>query len=1078
MSNIQNQKNSFVSMLEQIAILNKNSTEIITQLNNVLTVQDSSVTVNQTNTDGTVSTYNLPTVAYLKAQIDLANANIQKLLGLEGSTYVINGTSSKKVYTLDLSVEPTPITNVGNVSTFTADRNWFFESLMNPLLSVNVDLTGKLDNNVNKVLSDRYIVQFTKNPDGTLDANGTTSKNDFTSKFIGRIDITETEFLNWYQSPTNLGVLNGTNPDKTLDEQIFDINLKTLNFHGTYSVLTMNQDTLNRKVWYQLDTLLYAGTDGSVGTLAVNDVLILNRKDSSSKYQIKEISALNRTLTLQTIEGYDPVPIGQAVLQYYSPVTANQAVKISVGYNEYNVLFIKPIDTENNVLSSVESKGTAYYTGDLILQNSVNNQRLTDFYNLDVNDYGAIIKDLGNRIIPTSVAVQLDPPTLNVNDYQVVQTNRYLTDNATKTNVEALNTARKNLKSQIAAKQQLITDQNNLLATNKNLPDNAKTNINNTIDKANSDINNLTAQLNSVINQILASTVDASVQPEFSIRGFFPMPAPKNGQNAIKFEVQYRSNAKDGSVTPTQSYTMTTNTAKTTAYFSNWTSIVSDIRKRTYNYSTSEWVWNIEDVSNAEIININQIDIPIHPNEGVDFRVRTISEVGYPESLIFSDWSPILNIPFPDSLTNQSLSLADQGIVPDTYKDQAVLEVNQNLQSQGYPQHISTSKTVGQTYYSHTDVTILTSFLDAAGNNTPLGIYLQQLTDRISTLEQLVAGAKGELSVILVNSAGQQILTNGSITTVVIEAEDYATPIDTTTYRTYKNEIYTIKDYSLQIANISSANLLGLLSDRLFQPINNGSGNTNTFYTDPTNQVMLVDQYDRAFPQVNNQWIWFADTYNSQNIAWASGITTNTNPINGYYNPSIVEPILNSPGYNLGTNSVAYPNINQTPTLSNFIYLLASGVTGGDTYVEWNGNGNKLYVPYAGGLMTTVHPMITNVDWKGTTSAPSTSDIVNRGLNNIYTINQSAYYQIPINIYFKFNNSGSTNFAVGNGKNDNSLIRTVSIFVEQDGQQRPFTATIQFKIRQYKLTITSRQDRSKFSASTLVQTVSKFLNGK
>jgi hypothetical protein len=118
------------------------------------------------------------------------------------------------------------------------------------------------------------------------------------------------------------------------------------------------------------------------------------------------------------------------------------------------------------------------------------------------------------------------------------------------------------------------------------------------------------------------------------------------------------------------------------------------------------------------------------------------------------------------------------------------------------------------------------------------------------------------------------------------------------------------------------------------------------------------------------------------------------------------------------------------------------------------------------------------VDWKGTTSAPSTSDIVNRGLNNIYTINQSAYYQIPINIYFKFNNSGSTNFAVGNGKNDNSLIRTVSIFVEQDGQQRPFTATIQFKIRQYKLTITSRQDRSKFSASTLVQTVSKFLNGK
>ena len=58
----------------------------------------------------------------------------------------------------------------------------------------------------------------------------------------------------------------------------------------------------------------------------------------------------------------------------------------------------------------------------------------------------------------------------------------------------------------------------------------------------------------------------------------------------------------------------------------------------------------VEDVTNADTPNINQIDIPVQSNERVDIRIKSISEVGWPESPVESDWSEIITIDFPDDL--------------------------------------------------------------------------------------------------------------------------------------------------------------------------------------------------------------------------------------------------------------------------------------------------------------------------------------------------------------------------------------------------------------------------------------------
>ena len=169
------QKNSFISLMEQITLLNKNSIEIMTQLNNV--VQSSQSTVNVqliTDTKGTQNNVALPTVGYLQQQINIANTNIQKLAGLGGTPmYMTDGDATKKIQAVDLNREPYPINSVNTVKEFYSDDNWFFESLMNPMLSIFVDLSTQIEDNVRQIESQRYIVRFeTDNNTGDLTNSG------------------------------------------------------------------------------------------------------------------------------------------------------------------------------------------------------------------------------------------------------------------------------------------------------------------------------------------------------------------------------------------------------------------------------------------------------------------------------------------------------------------------------------------------------------------------------------------------------------------------------------------------------------------------------------------------------------------------------------------------------------------------------------------------------------------------------------------------------------------------------------------------------------------------------------------
>lgn len=74
--------------------------------------------------------------------------------------------------------------NLNLVNTFKSQTNCLFESMMNPMLKIVLDLNDKVDDNVNKILSRRYIVKFQTYDDGTFTTKGSQAYNDFVNQFF------------------------------------------------------------------------------------------------------------------------------------------------------------------------------------------------------------------------------------------------------------------------------------------------------------------------------------------------------------------------------------------------------------------------------------------------------------------------------------------------------------------------------------------------------------------------------------------------------------------------------------------------------------------------------------------------------------------------------------------------------------------------------------------------------------------------------------------------------------------------------------------------------------------------------
>ena len=114
--------------------------------------------------------------------------------------------------------------------------------------------------------------------------------------------------------------------------------------------------------------------------------------------------------------------------------------------------------------------------------------------------------------------------------------------------------------------------------------------------------------------------------------------------------------------------------------YTDWITYRSKYLEKVYDEKTERFIWKEESISDGGAENINQINIPIQRGEKVEVRVRAVSEAGYPENALVSDWSNAVICEFPNNLSVGSRS---EAILTDARQEAIALQIDSALQEAG-----------------------------------------------------------------------------------------------------------------------------------------------------------------------------------------------------------------------------------------------------------------------------------------------------------------------------------------------------------------------------------------------------------
>lgn len=1044
-------QSSFATVAEQVASFNTNIVEVLSKINSLSTTTESSVDVRIYDMNGVINTYSLPSFTFLKSEIERLNNSINSLYSIDTNGALIQTTSQnqfKKIITVDLNREPNSVTDIETITQFKTEKNWFFDGLLNPILKVEFDLSGKIENNVRKCLIRRYIIDFSKDADGNFTPLGQSAVNSFNNFYRQKNGIDIQEFENWYR--TTPGIIEPLNPK--FDEQVFDLEPNTLLYDGVFNVLQIEEDTLNKKLWYHLNTLDYLINETlEVKQLSIGNELIINQEISNTRYKIVEVSTSesNPRVRFERVEGLQPIPVGVGTIKIYSPVIYTKKLRVSIGYNERNVIFIKPVNADNNLIAKNWSKGSGYYTNDLRVSSngSTNGQTMEQFYIDNVYDYGVVLQDLVSKKTPNKLAGTPNGVVLDNNNFKVVQVNKHLTDSTDANLLKNKHNYTVSLKNEIRQIQEALDDRNKKLKITKFTSNAEKKKFEIEIDDLNKKKVSKSKLLSTTIQEIidLSKSSATKVAPNYRLRGFWTMPEAvvtrgTTPQEIIQFRIQYRYVSKDGKEPSVETFSIKENSQQKTAAFSNWIEIKTDVRKRKYDKANGTYTWQIEDIENADTPNINQLDLSISPNERIEIKIKSISEVGWPESPVESDWSEVLVVDFPSDMNNV---LNDNDfILKEADKEDLKVSMQNELTARGLDEHLSETSIINNKSFHHSSEKIISGFKDDSGVALNLLEYLQKLENRVRSLEEKIKRAKGELDIVIIRNNQEFNIGNNSETVFNVECEDYLDSFSATgvpTGRVYANNIYVIKDFALRVKNKSADSVLGLLSNRTYS--NNPDVYNNavpqSFWVNNQDELIFSDVSGVSKTQTNNQFIWLVN-YES--------VTSQTN-------------VVTRLSENIGNNFLTLNNNSITNILSLTEYNIGYSENQSLAFVSSNNslldNGKWKDISVSVGsttkFLTSIHPVINELD-----------NIVETNQDKVHSVDGGGEIIIPINIYFKMNALDNTQTGVNYeyinlNKQTQTVkhIKKLKFFIENESENKPFVFTLTFNLNRNKVTFSS-----------------------
>jgi hypothetical protein len=965
-------KHTLSDVLSRLVVDIDNMNNFLFSLQNILESSSENVTVSQTKVDGTSVNITVPSFGYLKGKIEDINTKFDTLISANGDVIGIKSSNGdvrkfelKKTSQLIKDLEAVQNSTFTVPNSFKVKNNWFFESFLNPLLYVSLDVSSILTDDIDQFVVKRVIVNSVNNDDVATY---------FDDNYKGKNDLSYSSLIS---------DLNANGIDFFEDDNIVDLDVSVNRYKGSFDIIKILEETGNQTLStgttvstirrrYKLSTLSYTDVLSGVQNtkvLAEGDVLITA---NDTEYRIISINSTDTEVVLERIFGNDPLTIGANILKLKPAPYRRPELQVNVGFNEREIIFIKPVSKAKNLTINDFSKGIALYTNELTipLQDS-STSTLADYYNNFVSDFGLILLNMAKeKTLPSILAIKPDAPTLDEASFNVYQIDQHIRDDK---NIDTLNN---NVKEKASLQQEVEELNKKIDSLKANITTVSKTpkeakRLQNQLSESLTTRNEKTAALSSLVTNIttqLSTTPQFVTNRKYEIRGFWHIPNPKldkyGTQNVVQFKYRYRYLSSTGTQpnAQQQTYVDVDGTTKS-ATFSSWTEVLTKPRQKVLNESTGLYEWATETLTDSEVVNTNQLNIPIRKGELVEIQVKSLSEAGWPSNAAESDWSNVIQVKFPEEIQSQ-----EEGVITSqkTFAEKARLDFENSLNAKGLDNHLAHQFTSGDKFYGHVAEDIASGFFTNEGNVIDLYQKLKALQTTLDAIQQSINLDRGVIKVSIIDSDGNSLdVANGD--TIQLFAGYYKDLIKDTTGGTliYKEGAVITKQYAISIQNTSATNLelvslLGGGISQLAQPLSPSTGlpipTSPSAY--PDSDYHVNRRYDIVPVGINSNPIPTINDFKQKASTQSGQVKSQfiNSRVRDYgLSEEIYSPSVPSTGYTL---DATYATGSSTPY---------RGIVVGSTRVPYNWGH---YLPFApqynpGGLSTS------DKVWNGTTNASS-----------------------------------------------------------------------------------------------------------
>jgi hypothetical protein len=988
-------KHQLSDVLKRLVVDIDNMNSFLFSLQNMLESQSENVSIDQTKSDGTTSTISVPSFGYLKGKITDLSTKFDTLLsanndviGIKSANGDVRKFELKKTSQLIQDLESIQNSSLDIPTSFKVKNNWFFESFLNPLLYVSLDITNILTDDIDRFVVKRIIINSENNDDAAnfFDANYKNLNNVVLASLKTDLDDNAIDYFE--------------------DDNIVDMEVAVNRYKGSFDVINILDETGNQTLStgtsvsinrrrYKLSSLTYTdilSTTSNTKTLTTGDVLITG---NDSEYIVRSINTTDSEVVLERIFGTEAITIGANILKFKPQPYRSPEVQVNVGFNERQIIFIKPVSKAKNLTVDDFSNGVALYTNELTIPLSDNSTTdLGTYYNNFVSDFGLILLNLAKeKTVPSILGSTPDAPTLDAANFKVVQIDQHIQDSK---NISDLSS---NIKEKATLQQEIDELNKKIDATKSSITTVSKTpketkRLQKVLTDAQTAREEKVASLSTLVTNI---TLQISTNPEFvskkkySVRGFWNIPDPKTTnyglQNVVQFKYRYRYLSNSGTQPNAQQQKfLDTDGSTKSATFSPWTEVLTKPRTKQLNPNTGLYEWVTDILTDADQVNTNQLDIPIRKGEIVELQVKSLSEAGWPTNPAESIWTDSIQVKFPEEIAAE-----EEGTIlaQKSFAEKAKLDFEESLSSRGLNTHLNSQFTQGDRFYGHKSEDIASGFYTTEGKVIDLYEQLKAMKVSLEAVQQSIATDTGVIQVSVIDAAGNTInVSNGD--TVKVFGGYYKDLIkDTTGGSVVYNEGSIITNqYVVSIQN-TSANKLELVS-LLFGGIGEAAPASSPVLS-PTDDYHVNRRYDivpiavnsnpvplrgdfKQTPgsqssQVKSQYIYSrAKNYGLSEELYAPTDSLATYDSAQYYNS----------GYSYQGTEV--PSGSGAKVPANWAHYLPfapqySGIAGTTTNSNvWNGTTDGSSIPQGGGYLTEFcisknHPDLTTYGASFTYSA-------------------------------------------------------------------------------------------------------------